>query len=116
MLRVGVIGYGYWGPNLVRNFVESGRAQVSCVSDLNSTRLALAKARYPGIETSTHALEVIGNPALDALVIATPVSSHFELAMAALNAGKHVLVEKPMTATSAQAVTLIEQANQRRLT
>jgi predicted dehydrogenase len=115
MLHVGVIGYGYWGPNLVRNFVESGRAQVTCVSDLNSARLALAKARYPGIEVSTDALEVIGNPALDALVIATPVSSHFDLAMAALKAGKHVLVEKPMTATSAQAVTLIEQANERRL-
>lgn len=115
MIGVGVIGYGYWGPNLVRNFAEVEGAQVVAVSDLRPERLALAKSRYPYIETTTAATDVISNPRVDAVVIATPVSTHFELAHQALRAGKHVLVEKPLTATSEEAERLIEEANRRRL-
>ena len=112
MIRVGVIGYGYWGPNLVRNFVEAPGSEVISVSDLRPERLALAQSRYPAIQITTDHQEVFANPHIDAIAIATPVSTHFNLAMQALQTGKHVLVEKPMTATSKQAVQLIEEANQ----
>jgi len=115
MLKVGVIGYGYWGPNLVRNFVESEHTQVAGVADLSDRRLGLIKARYPGIQTTRDARELISNPQVDAIVVATPVSTHFDLAMQALQAGKHVLVEKPLTSTSAQAVQLIEEAATKKL-
>ncbi len=114
MLRVGVIGYGYWGPNLVRNFAESGRSQVSYVSDLDPKRLSGVNARYPAIKTTTDPLELIHDAAVDAIAVATPVATHFDLAMEALRAGKHVFVEKPMTATSEQGRRLIEQAEKSR--
>ena len=116
MLKVGIIGYGYWGTNLVRNFVESAHCQVHSVSDLSAQRLSIIGARYPTIKTTTDAGEVIRNPEVDAIVVATPVASHFDLALAALQAGKHVLVEKPITSTSAQAMQLIEEAAKRKLT
>lgn len=115
MINIGVIGYGYWGPNLVRNFVEAPGAQVLAVCDHRPERLALAESRYPGLKTTTSEKELLENPAIDAVAIATPVSSHFELALGALQAGKHVLVEKPLTETSEQAQTLIEEANRRNL-
>jgi predicted dehydrogenase len=115
MIRIGVIGYGYWGPNLVRNFVETPGARVVFITDLRRERIEAAAARYPGVRTSTNHLELIGDPAVDAVVIATTVSTHFELAMAALTAGKHVLVEKPFTASSEDAVRLIAEAERRRL-
>jgi predicted dehydrogenase len=115
MIRVGVIGYGYWGPNLVRNFAEAAGAQVAAVADRRPERLAQAQARYPAIRVATDHLDVIGDPSVDAIAIATPVSSHFELAYAALRAGKHVLVEKPITASSDQALRLIDEAARRRL-
>ena len=113
MIQVGVIGYGYWGPNLVRNFVEVPGAEVGVICDLHPEQLAKAQARYPAVETTTDYREMVASPRIDAVAIATPVSSHFELAMQALQAGKHVLVEKPLTATSEQAVRLIEEADQR---
>lgn len=115
MIGVGVIGYGYWGPNLVRNFAEVDGAHVVAVCDRRPERLALAKSRYPYIETTDVAMEVVADPRIDAIVIATPVSTHFELARQALRAGKHVLVEKPLAATSDEAERLIEEANRRRL-
>jgi predicted dehydrogenase len=115
MLNIGVIGYGYWGPNLVRNFVESENTQVLGVADMAVSRLKLVEARYPHIQTTTDARELIGNPKIDAIVVATPVSSHFDLAMEALKAGKHVLVEKPLASSSEQAVQLIEEAARRKL-
>jgi predicted dehydrogenase len=115
MIRIGVIGYGYWGPNLVRNFAEVKGARVGFVTDLRRERLDLAQARYPYITTSTDHRELIQDPRVDAVVIATTVNTHFELAMAALEAGKHVLVEKPITSTSEQALRLIEAAERRRL-
>jgi len=110
MINIGVIGYGYWGPNLVRNFSDVSGSSVVSVSDLRSERLALAKSRYPVIKTTTDHQELIADPAIDAVVIATPVSTHFNLAMQALEAGKHVLVEKPMTATVDEGARLIDKA------
>lgn len=110
MINIGVIGYGYWGPNLVRNFSEVSGSRVVAVSDLNSDRLAQVKKRYPAIETTADHRDLFANNSIDAIVIATPVSSHFELAMQALHAGKHVLVEKPMTATVEQGERLVEEA------
>ncbi len=116
MIRIGVIGYGYWGPNLVRNFAEQRGAEVRVVSDRNPARLEVARRRYPSVTVTTEASEVWNNPGVDAVVIATPVEYHFDLAMAALQAGKHVLVEKPITSTSAQASLLIDEALRRNLT
>jgi len=110
MIRVGVIGYGYWGPNLVRNFAEAQGSQIAAVSDLRPERLALARRRYPVIKATTDYRDLLADAGIDAVAIATPVSTHFELAMQALQAGKHVLVEKPLAATSEQAIRLIEEA------
>src|SRR5687768_2458694 len=115
MIRVGVIGYGYWGPNLVRNFAELPDAQVTVVADRRPERLAQVQRRYPAIRVTTDPAELIADSAVDAVVIATPVALHFELANAALRAGKHVLVEKPMASTSAEASRLIDEATRRRL-
>jgi len=115
MISVGVIGYGYWGPNLVRNFAELPDAKVTWVTDLRADRLAPLAARYPAIRTSTRAADVIDDTSVDAVVIATPVQTHFELGMAGLRAGKHVMMEKPLAATSEQAARLIEEAERRRL-
>ena len=114
MIKVGVIGYGYWGPNLVRNFMEAPGSTVVSVCDLQAERLRLLKVRYPTIKTLTSACDLLSDPAIDAIVVATPVSSHFELAMAALKAGKHVLVEKPLAANSEQATQLIDEAEKRK--
>ena len=115
MICVGVIGYGYWGPNLVRNFAECAETQVSSVADLSEDRLDVVRRRYPRIHTTTNHRELLDDPHIDAVAISTPVTTHFELAMAALKAGKHVLVEKPMTASSEQALRLIEEAERRKL-
>jgi predicted dehydrogenase len=114
MLKVGVIGYGYWGPNLVRNFMEAPGSTVVSVCDLRIERLAQLKVRYPTISTVTDCQTLFADPAIAAIVIATPVSSHFELAMAALEAGKHVLVEKPLASNSEQSLKLIEKAASRK--
>jgi predicted dehydrogenase len=115
-IRVGVIGYGYWGPNLVRNFAEVPGAQVAVVSDLSQERLAQVSGRYPSVRTTTDVQDLIDDPEVDAVVIATPVRTHFDLAMRALHAGKHVLVEKPMAETSEQGRTLVETADRLGLT
>jgi predicted dehydrogenase len=114
MLGIGIIGYGYWGPNLVRNFMEVGPSRVVGVCDLRTERLAPLKARYPTIETTGDYRELIRNPAIDAVAVATPVSSHFDIAMAALRAGKHLLVEKPLAATVEQAKRLLDEASRNR--
>jgi len=114
MIKIGVIGYGYWGPNLVRNFMEAPGSTVLAVCDLREERLALLHNRYPSIATVTDCASLFQNPEIDAIVIATPVSSHFDLAMKALQAGKHVLVEKPLAANSEQGQRLIDEAARRR--
>jgi predicted dehydrogenase len=115
VIRIGVVGYGYWGPNLVRNFVDCKDAVVRMVCDPRQERLAQAARRYPGITTATTAAELYNDPHVDAVVIATPVETHFDLALASLRAGKHVLVEKPITANSDEASRLIDEAQARNL-
>ena len=115
MIRIGVIGYGYWGPNLVRNFSEIPEAQVVAVSDLDPKRLNLVKTRHPAINTTDNCQDLLSDPMIDAIAIATPVSSHYELALRALEAGKHVFIEKPLTETAKQAESLIAEAEQRNL-
>ncbi|MCH7562412.1 MAG: Gfo/Idh/MocA family oxidoreductase [Gemmatimonadetes bacterium] len=115
MLSVGVIGYGYWGPNLVRNFQESDVSRVTMVSDLDEARLGLVRTRYPSVQTTLEHRALITSDSVDAVVIATPVHTHFDLAMSALKAGKHAFVEKPLTQTSDQAMELIAEAQARGL-
>ncbi len=115
MIRIGVIGYGYWGPNLVRNFAESPQASVVAVADLDKNRLESLQRRYPTVKTTTDFQDLLKDASIDAIAVATPVSSHFELGMAVLKAGKHLWVEKPMTETSLQARKLIDEAARRQL-
>lgn len=116
MIGISVIGYGYWGPNLVRNFSQVPEARVVSVCDQSADRRAHVESVYPAIRTCSDVRDVWSNPAVQAVAIATPVSSHYELALQALRAGKHVFVEKPFTTTSAQAERLIEEAEKRQLT
>lgn len=116
MIGISVIGYGYWGPNLVRNFSQVPEARVVSVCDQRADRRAHVESVYPAIRTCSDVRDVWSNPTVQAVAIATPVSSHYELALQALRAGKHVFVEKPFTTTSAQAERLIEEAEKRQLT
>jgi len=113
MIKVGVIGYGYWGPNLVRNFMEAQGSTVVAVCDQRSERLVQLQTRFPTVKTFDNSAALFQDPEIDAIVIATPVSSHFELAMAALQSDKHVLVEKPLASNSEQATRLIDEAERR---
>ena len=116
MIHVAVIGYGYWGPNLIRNFLETEDARMAVCCDLDQRRLALVEAKYPRIALTTNYDEVLKDPAIDAVAIATPVATHYAFARKALEHGKHVLVEKPMTASVAEAESLIDIAAKRNLT
>ena len=115
MISVGVIGFGYWGPNLARNFDEASGSHLIAVSDLQEERLAQVRARYPLVTTATNYRDLIADTSIDAIAVATPLRSHFKLAMEALQAGKHVLIEKPFTENSQQAIQLIEEASRRNL-
>jgi len=110
MVRVGVIGCGYWGPNLIRNFSTCPTASLQMICDMDPERLARVAAQYPAAETVTDSEAVWASDQIDAVAIATPVRTHFELARAALEAGKHVLIEKPMTQTVAEAEGLVRLA------
>jgi predicted dehydrogenase len=116
LVGVGVVGYGYWGPNLVRNFANTDEAQVVAVSDLDTAKLAMVKRRYPGIATTTDYRDLLTDARIDAIAIATPVQSHYDLTLKALRAGKHVFVEKPLAQTSEQVRHLIDEADRRDLT
>ena len=115
-LVVALVGFGYWGPNLLRNYMELPGAEVKWVCDLRPEQLAMVGARFPGIQLSEDCAEVLADPSLNAVLIATPISTHHAVAKAALEAGKHVFVEKPMTADAAQARELTELAAARGLT
>ncbi len=115
MINIGVIGYGYWGPNLVRNLAEISDFSIKGVSDLREDRLTLVKSRYPTINITTNYQDLLDDNSIDAIAIATPVSTHFDLAMQTLHADKHVFVEKPLTTTSKQAIQLIKEAESRKL-
>ena len=110
-VRVAVVGLGYWGPNLVRNFHELGTADVVGVCDERPERRDLIARRYPAVTSYAEYGAMLENDEIDAVAIATPVSSHFALASAALGAGRHVFVEKPLASSSAEAIELIRLAN-----
>ncbi len=114
-LRLGLIGYGYWGPNLARNFHQLPEAALVACADMDAGRLNEVGRLYPSLkQLATDARALIENPTLDALVIATPARTHFALVKQALEAGKHVLVEKPLAMSSGEARTLIECAREQR--
>jgi predicted dehydrogenase len=115
MIKIGVVGYGYWGPNIARNFDSTPDARVVAISDVDDASLRLAGQSYPNIHLMSHYEELIAAPDVDAIAIVTPVSSHFQIAKAALLHGKHVFVEKPFTASVAEAEQLIELAEKKRL-
>jgi len=109
-LRVGVIGAGYWGPNLIRNFNEAPGADVVAVADLSADRLAPIRKRYPSIRVTTDHREILHDRGVDAVVIATPIKTHRGLCEEALGLGKHVLVEKPLAGTIEDAEAIVRAA------
>src|SRR5271163_3778123 len=115
ILRVGVIGYGYWGPNIVRNFHGQERSRVMAVCDKSPKSLERVRHAFPGIRTTSDCRELLTSPDIDAVAVVTPVWTHFELAKIALENGKHVFVEKPFTCTAAQGEELIELADRKNL-
>lgn len=116
MIRVGVIGYGYWGPNLARNISECPATVLTAIADVAPARREAAARRFQGVRTVESAEALIASPDIDAVAIATPVATHAMLALAALQAGKHVLVEKPMASSVADAEALVAEADRRGLT
>jgi len=115
-LRVGVVGYGYWGPNLVRNLARLEDADLVAACDVSERNLARLKAAHPGVPTTTDLDEMLDGTHVDAVVIATSAPTHFAIAKRALEAGKHCFVEKPLTLTSADAEALVALADERGLT
>jgi len=115
-ITIGVIGCGYWGPNLLRNFAENEAAELRWICDLDAKRLDAMRRRYPSSEATADYHQLLTDSRLDAVVIATPVATHYRFASEALEAGKHVLVEKPFTASVREADALNELAERRGLT
>lgn len=115
MIRFGVIGYGYWGPNIVRNLQGLEGAQLVAICDQSEAQLKKIQAAYPGLRATTNSDDIISATDIDAVCVITPVWTHFELAKKALLNGKHVFVEKPFTSTAAQAEELVDIAAQRNL-
>lgn len=109
-MDIAIIGFGYWGPNLVRNFNSVSDCRVKYVCDFRAERLSVVNKQYPSVITTSSFEEAINDSSIEAVVIATPVFTHFELAKKALLKGKNVLIEKPMTSTSAEAIELQELA------
>lgn len=113
---IGVVGYGYWGPNLVRNFASNPNARLVSIADRDAAKLSACKHLYPGAVLTDRFDDMLEDPAVEAIAIATPVRTHYELALAALKAGKHVFVEKPLAPSSDQVRDLIDEASHRNLT
>ena len=113
---IGVIGCGYWGPNLLRNFADNESAQLRWICDLDEARLASMSRRYPFAHATSDFRKLLDDPELDAVAVVTPVATHYAIAKEFLSAGKHVLVEKPLTATIAEAEELVELAERNDLT
>lgn len=113
-VKIGVVGCGYWGPKLVRNFNQLDEAEITMACDLRADRLQYIRSLYPGTVTTSNFNDLLHSD-LDAIAIATPVNTHYPLAKAALEAGKHVLLEKPMTYSSKQARELVDLAHLHRL-
>jgi predicted dehydrogenase len=115
-MNAAIIGIGYWGPNLVRNFLGSNHIKKLYIYDVQQKRIDFIRQRFPEVQTAGSTDEIFSNKKIDIVAIATPVDTHYELAMKALEAGKHVWVEKPFTSTTQQAYTLVEFAEQKGLT
>src|SRR6059058_4186280 len=115
MVRFGVIGYGYWGPNVVRNLTSLEGSELMAVCDKSPAARRRLQKTHPGIAVATEASEILGSADIDAVAVVTPVWTHYELAKAALENGKHVFVEKPFTSNTAQAEELIELAAKKNL-
>lgn len=109
-VRVGIIGCGYWGPNLIRNFHELPTSKIVALCDLRQDRLKPLAKKFPSAELTTQYQNLVSDPSIDAIVIATPISTHYEIARQALKSGKHILVEKPLAATSREGTALIRLA------
>jgi predicted dehydrogenase len=116
MIQIGVIGYGYWGPNIVRNLQGLNCLHVAMICDKSPSALERAQKAYPSIRTVSDPADILRSPEIDAVAVITPVWTHYELAKGALENGKHVFIEKPFTSNSAQAEELIELAARRELT
>ncbi|MBU0484847.1 MAG: Gfo/Idh/MocA family oxidoreductase [Proteobacteria bacterium] len=115
MLNIAVVGCGYWGPNLIRNFMSSSNTNLTWACDLDSARLGNVLRPYPGVKLTTEFTDIINDASVDAVAIATPVASHFPLAKACLENGKHVLVEKPLAAKVSQGEELVKLAEKNKL-
>src|SRR5260370_2235897 len=115
LVRVGVIGYGYWGPNVVRNLQGLENCQLVTICDKNSDSLQRASRDYPGVQLTVDYSKLLTSPQIDAVAVVTPVWTHFELAKAALQNGKHAFYQKPFTSTHQQAEELIELAERKNL-
>ena len=116
MIKIAMAGCGYWGPNLIRNFISLSDCKVKTICDLNSERLSHLKSLYPSVETTKDFNDVTKDSEIDAIVIATPVRFHFEMARASLESGKHTFVEKPMASNVTECERLIEIAEKKNLT
>ncbi|MBU0995304.1 MAG: Gfo/Idh/MocA family oxidoreductase [Proteobacteria bacterium] len=115
MYNVGVIGCGYWGPNLIRNYTQLNRSRVKIVADLDRDRLSHMKKLYPSVETTIDYMNIINDPEINIVTIATPVSTHYKFASEALSAGKHVFVEKPIASSAKDAESLVNIAKKNHL-
>jgi predicted dehydrogenase len=115
-VRIGCVGYGYWGPNIVRSVAKLPNAELVAICDASDANRAKAAAAYPGVATCSDPAELVARPDIDAVVIAAPAPLHYEIARKALDAGKHTFVEKPLTLTSADARDLLHRAEERGLT
>ena len=116
MINIAVAGYGYWGPNLVRNIQDSKDARVVSCCDASGERLAQVTSKYPSIEVTTNYDDLLNDPAVDAIVISTPVATHYDFARRAMEHGKHVLLEKPATTSVSEAEKLVDLAEKKKLT
>lgn len=115
MIGIGVIGYGYWGPNIVRNFQTARFGSVRCVCDVNPKALDRVRKTYPGIDITSNPNDIFTSPDINAVAVVTPVATHYDFTKKALENGKHVFVEKPFTQNAAQAEELIELADKKGL-
>ncbi len=115
MIYVGVVGFGYWGPNIVRNIMSLEDIEVLCIADQNIDRIKQVKKLYPSILVTQDFNDLLVNKKINAIVIATPVATHFELAYKSLKSGKHTLVEKPLASSSDECLKLIDLANRKNL-
>lgn len=115
MINVGVIGCGYWGPNLIRNFVSCPETNLVCACDLDEKRLEKVLRPYPAVRKTTDLEKILADDKIDAIAIATPVHTHYPIAKACLESGKHVLIEKPLASSVAQGEELVSLAEKNNL-